>query len=114
MGYIGIKSIIWGNVGIMEKKMKTLGPLKGIYRVIEGNLVGSYRDNGNENGSYYLGFRAEVGYCPHPVTVYIRGHMKGYAILYNHIYIYIYGCFASGLQRLIQVEPLRRPLLTGL
>ena len=25
-----------------------------------------------------LGFRVYVGYCPHPVTVYIRGPIKGY------------------------------------
>ena len=29
------------------------------------------------------GFRVQVGYCPHPVTVYIRGPTKGY--IYNHI-----------------------------
>ena len=28
---------------------RTLGPLKGVYR--------GYRDNGKENGNYYLGFR---------------------------------------------------------
>ena len=31
----------------MEKKMETLGPFKGIYRVI----LGLYRDNGKENGN---------------------------------------------------------------
>ena len=30
----------------MENEMETLGPFKGVYR-----------DNGEENGSYYLGFR---------------------------------------------------------
>ena len=34
--------------------METLGPFKGIYRV----TLGLYRDNGKENGDYYLGFRA--------------------------------------------------------
>ena len=29
--------------------METLGPLKGIYRVI----YGLYKDNGKENGNYY-------------------------------------------------------------
>ena len=33
----------------MEKKMETT-----IYRVV----LGLYRDNGKENGNYYLGFRA--------------------------------------------------------
>ena len=32
----------------MEKKMETLGPFKGICRAI----LGLYRDNGKENGSY--------------------------------------------------------------
>ena len=35
-----------------------------------------------------LGLRDEVGYCPHPVTVYIRGPIKGY-IYINHIIITI-------------------------
>ena len=41
-----------GIIGIMEKKMETLGPFKGIY----GARKGLYWDNGKENGSYYLGF----------------------------------------------------------
>ena len=32
----------WGHIGIMEKKMETLGPFKGIYRLI----LGLYRDIG--------------------------------------------------------------------
>ena len=39
-----------GYIGIMEKKMETLGPFKGMCRVI----YGLYRDNGKENGSYYI------------------------------------------------------------
>ena len=46
-----------GSIGIMEKKMETLGPFKGIYRGYIGVIWGFYRDNGKENGSYYLGFR---------------------------------------------------------
>ena len=42
-------------VGIMEKKMETLGPFKGIYRVIQGVILGFYRDNGKEHGNYYNG-----------------------------------------------------------
>ena len=33
--------------------METLGPFKGMYRVIVGVILGSYRDNGKENGNYY-------------------------------------------------------------
>ena len=34
-GYIeAILELYWGYIGIMEKKMETLGPFKGIYRVI--------------------------------------------------------------------------------
>ena len=34
--------------------METLGPFKGIYRVILGLYWGLYRDDGNENGNYYI------------------------------------------------------------
>ena len=40
--------------------METLGPFKGIYRGyigIIGVYWGFYRDNGKENGNYYLGFK---------------------------------------------------------
>ena len=36
-------------IGIMEKKMETLGPLQGVYRVIYGIYWGIYWDNGKEN-----------------------------------------------------------------
>ena len=41
---------------MMEKKMETtmFGGFIGITEYIEG----SYRDNGKENGNYFLGFRA--------------------------------------------------------
>ena len=40
----------------METKMETLGPLKGIYRVIQGTiLLVLYWDNGKENGNVILG-----------------------------------------------------------
>ena len=29
----------WGSIGIMEKKMETLGPFKGIYRVLLGYIL---------------------------------------------------------------------------
>ena len=46
-------------IGIMEKKMETttmgyigsIGYILGLYR------GGLYKDNGKENGNYYLGFR---------------------------------------------------------
>ena len=51
----------WGSMGIMEKKMETLGPFEGTYRVIRviyrGIFLGFYGDNGKEHGNYYLGFR---------------------------------------------------------
>ena len=31
--------------------------------------MGIYRENGKENGGYYLGFRVPVGGLPHPVMV---------------------------------------------
>ena len=34
-------------IGIMEKKMETTG--------ITGAILGLYRNNGNENGNYYIG-----------------------------------------------------------
>ena len=37
-------------IGIVEKKMETT-------IIIIGYILGSKRDNGKENGSYYLGFR---------------------------------------------------------
>ena len=42
-------------MGIMEKKMETtgiIGIIVGLYDI----TVGMYRDNGKENGNYYLGF----------------------------------------------------------
>ena len=51
-----IALVLWriymGIIGVMEKKMETLGPLKGVYRdywVILGLCWG----NGKENGNYY-------------------------------------------------------------
>ena len=29
---VGSRAIYWGNIGIMEKKMETLGPSKRVYR----------------------------------------------------------------------------------
>ena len=46
-----ILGLYMGYIGTMEKKMETLGPFKGICRVI----YGLYRDNGKENGKYYDG-----------------------------------------------------------
>ena len=40
-------------IGIMEKKIETIGIIGGQI----GVLLGFYRDNGKENGNYYLGFR---------------------------------------------------------
>ena len=38
--------------------METLGPFKGIYRdYLGGCILGFYRENGKENGNYYLWFR---------------------------------------------------------
>ena len=31
-------------------------------------------------------FRVKVGYCPHPVTVYIKGTIKGYIEPYHEYY----------------------------
>ena len=46
----------------MKNKMKTIGPSKGIYRVI----LGIYRDSGKENGNYRE-YRGSIGlymdYC---------------------------------------------------
>ena len=36
----------------MERKMETLGPLKGVYRDY-WVILGFYWDNGKENGSYF-------------------------------------------------------------
>ena len=64
--------VYWGNIGIIEQKMETLGPLKGIYwgiywgyigimekMEIIGTMgyilrytVGLYFGNGKENGTY--------------------------------------------------------------
>ena len=55
--YRGCRAYIWGSMGIMEKKMETLGPFKGICRVlwgfIGGYILGLYGDNGKENGNHY-------------------------------------------------------------
>ena len=59
----------------------------GLYRdngKEDGNyysILGLYRDNGKENGNYYSGFR--FGYCPQPMTAYIRGHIQGFILLYH-------------------------------
>ena len=52
----------WGYMGIMEKKVETTGIIWGLYRdyrvhirVYIRVLLGLYRDNGKENGNYYLG-----------------------------------------------------------
>ena len=37
---MGLGFRVWGSIGIMENKMETLGPLKGIDRVILGLYVG--------------------------------------------------------------------------
>ena len=37
--------LIWGYIGIMEKKMETTILIWGLYR-----------DNGKENGNYYINF----------------------------------------------------------
>ena len=42
---IGIYSY---KVRIMEKKMETLGPFKGVYEGYIGVILGLYRDNGNK------------------------------------------------------------------
>ena len=47
--------LYWDSIGIMEKKMETLGPFKGIYRDYIGVRLGLYRDNGRENGNHYNG-----------------------------------------------------------
>ena len=39
----------------MEKKMKTTIIIG--YMGVIGYILGLYRDNGKENGNYYLGFR---------------------------------------------------------
>ena len=42
-------------IRIMENKMETLGPFKGIYRdYIGGCILGLYRDNGKEHGNYFI------------------------------------------------------------
>ena len=41
----------------MEKKMETLGPFKGIFRVILGYILGLYSDKGKDTGNHYWGFR---------------------------------------------------------
>ena len=38
----------------MENEMETLGPFKVVKL---GDIYGLYRDGGNYNGNYYLGFR---------------------------------------------------------
>ena len=45
-------------MGLMEKKMETLGPLKRVYRSyigIIGFTLRLYGVNGKENGNYYNG-----------------------------------------------------------
>ena len=37
--------------------MEILGPFEGGYRDYIGVVLRLYRDNGKENGNYYLGFR---------------------------------------------------------
>ena len=44
-----------GYIGIMEKKMETT--IMGYIGIIMGYILGLYRDNGKENGNYYVGFR---------------------------------------------------------
>ena len=49
----------------MEKKMETLGPFKGISRLIQGFYRvdnGEYRDNEKENGNYrdYRGYMGVI------------------------------------------------------
>ena len=45
----------------MEKKMEDEMEIGEYIRNIIRVLLGLYRDNGKENGSYYLGFRAVKG-----------------------------------------------------
>ena len=40
----------------MENEMETLGPLK-VVKLGDIYVYGLYRDDGNYNGNYYLGFR---------------------------------------------------------
>ena len=42
------QTVIYGYIGIMEKKMETIG----IIGIIMGYILGLYRDNGKENGNY--------------------------------------------------------------
>ena len=37
---MGILGSNWGSIVIMEKKMETLGPLEGIYRMYVGVILG--------------------------------------------------------------------------
>ena len=50
---MGASHNIGGYIGIMEEKMETTV----VYRGYIGIILGLYRDNGNKNGSYRLGFR---------------------------------------------------------
>ena len=44
--------VYWGYIGIMEKKMETIG----ITGVILRYILGLYRDSGGESGNYHLEF----------------------------------------------------------
>ena len=46
-------------------------------------ILRMYWDNGE---NWKLLFRIHYGYCPHPVTVHIRGPIKGYIYPYYNYY----------------------------
>ena len=49
--------VYWGYIGIMEQKMETtiLVYIGVMEKKMETTILGSYRDNGKENGNYYIG-----------------------------------------------------------
>ena len=42
---LGLYGLIWGYIGMMEKRMETT--------IVYWGYIGSHRDNGKENGNYY-------------------------------------------------------------
>ena len=59
--------------------------------IIMGYILGSHRDDGKENGSYYLGSRVRLGGCPHPVIVPSKGNKDSISVLLYSLYTTITG-----------------------
>ena len=59
METIGIIGLYRNYIETMEKKMETIGIIV-VFIGITWYILGLYRDNGKENGNYYLGSRVRV------------------------------------------------------